>query len=525
MVLVILTFLFFSCGEPEGGGSYNNTGNLPASPFWALNCRNNSFYRVYASLRHSGSHCEIWVEKGNNVSDSMAKDIANEFDLYIYNQMIDTFSIKNENGFVYNYDTNEMVSYDGTNGEVIGHNIMDLGYWMTGKNNKKLIILILDIQDSYTTSNGSYVAGYFLANNFFDNQYSNAQNIIYIDSYPGTPGSPASNTTLAHEMQHLMNFVTSYWFRHENVVYHPMDLWIDEGLSAAAEWVYGNASPEITDEHPADRWKWFNEDTKYFKGVKGLISSRGNNFFVWGNHEKDDPNAILDDYSTVYLFFQWLRLQAEYHGYNYIFRDIMNYGISDTEIINDYKAVTGAASERISGYGFNDWGTLLKTWMAANYINAPGGIYGYMNDPTLKKIKANTVYNGTKNISLVSGEGVYSTINAGVNPSSSKFINYAGLSDTLNESGPFTGGVLLTCNVDTNKVYYSDGTENGTARTGEITGNPSANFVPDQLNRQISGSYGPYSVSAADMLRQNGSNEKFSGPLAVTKLKERMVRE
>jgi hypothetical protein len=53
----------------------------------------------------------------------------------------------------------------------------------------------------------------------------------------------------------------------------------------------------------------------------------GNTFFVWDNYtDPYDPYFfsyfVLDDYSTDYLFFQWLRIQAG--GSTAIYKDIFN---------------------------------------------------------------------------------------------------------------------------------------------------------------------------------------------------------
>jgi hypothetical protein len=183
---------------------------------------------------------------------------------------------------------------------------------------------------------------------------------------------------------------------------------------------------------------------------------------VWDNH-KEDPRSILDEYATVYLFFQWMYLQSRKDPN--LFRNI----IASKQ--SDYQAVTEAVKNIRPEW--NAWGTLLRDWMAANYINSPSGIYGYMNDPKLKEIKVRAIGPnsgvGLKNkdedgpyyLYLFPGEGVYSKIKnnfslPGVSDTpkvSGPNIRYAGLqksgSGSVSSNGPYSGNVLLTYNTNT----------------------------------------------------------------------------
>ena len=488
LVLSILAISLSSCIIVDGNDdSYlydESYGN-----FWAQNFYNNRFYRVDAEPEPfaTGKHCTVWVEKGSGVSESKAKKIADEYDSNIYPKMMDAFC--------------DNFTFEDDEGTIITKNTMELADWMVDGDGK-LCILLLDIKDAYQGSGSTYTAGYFWAGNFFetgDIRHSNQRNMIYIDTYPGIAGEEESYRTIAHELQHLMNFVTSYFARCDDngEYFDPMDTWVDEGLSSAAEWIYAGT-------HPEDDIKWFNSDPSE-------LIRRGNNFFVWGNREKENSGAILDDYVTVYLFFQWLRLQA---GTNEIYKDII------TSPFYDYKAVTRAADFHMNGNGYSDWGTLLKTWLAANYINAPNGQYGYMNDlsePSLKDIKAKTVPSGIKTIRLAPGEGVYSITSNYFMPSSqiNSTIKYAGLNKStpaLSDTKTYNGGALLTYNVNTLK--YDNSPDLSPMDPGETTGIEAsediaaANIFTD-ASRQAFSFKRPFAISAADMLRQNGHEKSF----------------
>ena len=462
----LFAFLFCSCDNLQiefgGGGSGNadNPSNTPPRKFWAQNVATGSFYQLDADLMAESKNCKVWVERGSGVSDATASSMAKAYEEIILPKMLATYGIKiniAEEGRVVN--TMELADY-------------------LGDGDGKLSILLLDIRDTYKPgADDSYVGGYFWGGNFYssgDVKNSNSCDMIYIDTNPGIPGTMGSNTTFAHEMQHMMNFITSVAARS-----HVMDIWIDEGLATTAEWLIAGSHPEV-------RWVWYNQDQS------GLIK-KGNTFFVWDNRKSESQYAVLDDYSTVYLFFQWLRLQA---GKSDIYLDIIS------SVDYDYNAVTSAANKYMGGKGYSDWGTLLKTWLAANYINAPSGPYGYRNDGTLKNIRAKTMTDGVKNVSLSPGEGVYSITNNYVMPSGKQNIRYAALDqkgNTLSDSKTFSGGALLTYNANTSlKGNTESGTTTGVASYDEAG--------IEALSRSVikAGFSKPFAIGAQDALRRNG---------------------
>ncbi|MDR0495380.1 MAG: hypothetical protein LBG95_07120 [Treponema sp.] len=337
---------------------YVPPSDAPVKQFWALD-EYDEPYRITAALFAEGAKCNVWVENGSGVSMAAAQAVANEYDTAIYPKMISTYGVP--------------LTYNGQNYS----NPMDFADWM-GDKDGKLIILILDIP---------YWAGYFFAVDLYPmpGYRSNECDIIYVDS-------DIDYTTIAHEMQHMMNFVTGVALRGINGY---MDTWIDEGLSTAAEWVYQGRHTE---------WYvgWFNENGGVYGD--GLID-KGNNFFVWGNRLTESQDAIYDDYATVYLFFQWLRLQTG--GATAIYKSITSSNRAD------HRAVTAAMNAVFSGQGYDSWPTLLKTWLIANDLNDSTGPYGYGNDSLLRTVR---VYNANANdgarLQLYPGEGVYSNVGA-----------------------------------------------------------------------------------------------------------------
>ena len=460
LLITCILFLLFSCDlfnvKPVPGA---NT----SKQFWAYNYSTKGNYRITAELLAEGIYCDVWVEKNSGVNASTAQEIAYVYDNNIYYKMISVFGFSN---------ANVTIPYNESN---IAYNIntMDLAD-ILGNGDGKLTILLLDIKDGYDfETQRSYIDGYFWAGDLYKISGSNRCDMIYIDTYPGVPGGNTSNMTLAHEMQHLMNFVTGLICRE-----YDMDLWINEGLSAAAEWVYA-------DEHPMDKLSWF-QNNGNGNNIKGLID-KGNNFFVWGNREDESIYANLDDYSTVYLFFQWLRLQTDAK----IYKDI----ISSQH--HDHNAVTSAFYNRVE-VTENNWETLLKTWLTANYINTDNDLFGYKDDPVLHQIRIPAPLTIEKFISLFPGEGVYSQINEGFNmPSQQGNIRYAEISENI----------LLT--------YNKNVLNNKSPEEGLTTGSPIEPNIPFTTNARFSiAPYnGPYRIDAGYFHRQNQTGRNLIMPL------------
>jgi hypothetical protein len=464
-VIFVFSLVLFSCDffdfEEELKGN-----------FWAIDLRNDSHYRVDAELLYTGTYCTVWAEKGSGVTGTDAQQFANEYDNNIYQKMINAFG--------------NPLTYSGLNFS----DPMKFADWL-GDGNGKLCILLLDIKDNYKKDvDESYVAGYFWGGDLLKSEKnSNLRDMMYIDTYPGLSNLEAKKTaykTFAHEMQHLMNFVTSIAKRYTIVgntrYFTPMHIWIDEGLASAAEWVYD-------EQHSTSRINWFK-----IGGASnyGLIN-KGNNFFVWNNRTEENIYANQDDYSTVYLFFQWLRLQDD--GTTNIYKKIIassNYNhLAVVDSINSYSS----------------WDTLLKTWLAANYINASSGQYGYSGDSAFAGMKAPVAPAGTTSLNLFPGEGVYSITSSSTSPPSGQGTNIRNtfLSATgVNDSTSFNGGALLTYNVNTNIE--------GARETGVTTG-----VAANQVMRTVSSSVptpfsGPFVIDARD-LRRIGWQEEFSLPV------------
>jgi len=460
IIACFLAFMVFSCDfEP-----WYETRN-----FWAINFQGGSqtYYQLEAQLMANNDFVEIWVEKGIGVTETQAKAVANEYKNNMYSKMINAFG------------------WDDFGLDTMG--------WADffGNDDGKLTILILDIKDNYSTTN-AYVGGYFLWLDFLgDGQVSghrsNQRDMIYMrGTAPFTVGSQEFYDTLAHEMQHIMNFATTLYLRSDLndqgqiIDWHPMDTWIDEGLSESASYVYSG-------NHNMGRINWYNNGS-------GSLISKGNNFYIWNNRVGSGLHqsqvAVLDDYATVYLFFQWMRS----HWGNPIFSQI---SISED---SNYEAVVEAVKSKNGA--LNTWEKILETWLAANNIQASGSngvnLLGYANDSTLNTLTKHYIHGiGQETYALFPGEGVYSVISETPIFTNNGNILHRFLSSGVAE-GYTTQNVMLTFNknhlltLTTEPGYITD-----IPPTASII--PSASWIDQPFT-------GPYQIGAFDLIRQNGGN-------------------
>ncbi|MDR2784613.1 MAG: hypothetical protein LBB83_01730 [Treponema sp.] len=453
--LISLILLLSSCKlpfvpenqEPSVEESYEGKKQLK---FSALKATNNDPYSVQAVLLAENNDCIVYGDYAAKISLSTAEEIAREYAEHIAPSITGVF------GKYY-------------------------------PSNKKLIILLLDIIDGYDSKRDTtYVAGYFSVKDIFPKSRvsnSNEAPMLYIDINPGKPGDSNFYPTIAHELQHLINFSSRYRSKESELENEPdpntvvasiqQDEWVDEGLSSAAEYIYSNAVGKNKDGngHIRDKVDYYNKAKDYYDKGQSRIAW-GNNFFTWG----ENNNFIYDEYVTVYLFFQWLRIQAN-DGTN-IYRSIV-----ESEY-TDYRAVTAAARNHIprlfEGIDSSDDQTkelelLLETWFAANYVNVPkkemadgSGIFGYNDEITLTPVMLSG-----ESVPLYPGEGVYSKLGGEIflyPPKSPAHIRYAGLNKTENPLIRITpensgrGDALLTFNAnhDTTAIAGKPASEPGT---------------------------------------------------------------
>jgi hypothetical protein len=414
------------------------------------------YYSITAAKLAEGIRCIIFVADDVPIAARTARNIAAEYDAKIYPKITGAFGDYAAKG----YDV------DG---------------------NGKVIILLLDIKDGYSGT-GGYVAGYFDGVHMLNTANSNQADMVFIDVNPQIPGSSGFYVNVAHELQHLINYAM-----HDGT---PQELWLNEGLSSAAEYLYGG--------HQQGRIDYFNVDPE------GTIVY-GNNFFVWNGFWELERGDTLANYATAYLFFQWLRI----HGGTEI------YGVISNAADRDFQAVTRAVKGRISGITETDdptvWSQLLSSWMVANLVNAPTGLYGY-------KGEISTAVRGFENEEIQKyqfspGEGIYSSL-AGKSlveadlTGSGPNIKYLGIGGSTQNpavtgSSPYSGDVLLTYNANPDPLGSED--EQGflmAYSSAELS--PSAFFAPAARSVSRGALPSSYPIGIHDL--RNPDPVKGTGP-------------
>lgn len=283
--------------------------------FWVDDWTTNTRYQMTATLQAIGNYCEIWVEDPSEIDTIKAQQLANEFDNVIY-----------PNVTTYFYTPSD-VNGDG-----------------------KVAILCFDIQDGFSGS-GGYIAGYFYPYDLYAYSNSNQMEIFYIDTYP-TMHYPITDpidvtraySTLAHEFQHMVSY-------NRNVIIEgtgPMDTWIDEGLSMAAEhMIYGVLNGRIS----------------YFNSSSSIAN--GHSLLYW-----DYYGDTLANYSLSYLFFQYLRLQLG-HG-NGVFKEIL------MDPYNDYRAIEDVIHKYLDPT--LNLGRFMTYFRIATLLKRDTGYYGFKGD-------------------------------------------------------------------------------------------------------------------------------------------------
>jgi hypothetical protein len=398
LLLTFLTFFVVSCPpEPESRDPSNHYPDLESYDIYAYDNSepngpgdNRNYYTVKAVQIGGGTYCNIWVDQTIWIPEEDRRNIIDKFDNHIKPRITEVFG-----------------AYD----------------FLFEPDDGKVEIFLLDIKDGYEKNGSrSYVAGYFDARDLLaalpalaaDYPYGNKARILYIDTYPNKPASELTYSTMAHELQHLISFCNSLKHRNSDQTLYEQDIWINEGLSSAAEYIYRG-------EHDRDRIDHFNQDPLN-------TIARGNNFFVWDETRLGKENTVLDDYASVYLFFQWLRLQSG--GGNGIYTAIAQ------SAQWDYHAVTAAAAAHFDGADKNNfahWQTLLETWLRANYVNSSTGREGYRGDGILKP-RVWAIPAGT--YPLYPGEAVYSKYSDKA-PTPSNGIQYETITRAASNNPPY----------------------------------------------------------------------------------------
>ena len=452
--------------------------------FWGFDFGAEKARSVFADRIAENAYVVIYLERGqgHRVSRADAQIMADEFAGPIRNTILRYFS-----------PNSISINLNGTKAEF--RDILHFANHVAGGGAEgRTTILLYDIRSG--DMGGAFVAGFFLAMDMMQRGpipnspfHANGRDMLHINTllFTQQDGLKEANLTVIHELAHLVNFTQSLnmWFANGAGSQTPLrllDTWVDEALAMQAEHMYLGRALE-------GRIAWFVNDWY------GTIS-RGNNFFVWGNHS---GSAILDDYSTAYLFLRWLFLHAEatpgFDIYNFFYRMV-------TSPYENYRVVTNVARDIRPEW--ENWEILLGTWHAANFFPQHPD-FGYRGDLGISLKEGVRAIYGQSSISLYPGEGVFSSIVGSFTPPEyGGHIRYVGLTPTggisIGASSAINGSTLLTFNANT--------IISNRAETGFLT---NVAQIPAPLSAVPLPELGPYAVGAWSLFRGNRGIEVPSG--------------
>lgn len=312
------------------------------STFTVENIQTREDYDITADLKYIGNYCTVWVQQGNaQFEDSMAQLVANEFDNNIYPMMITNF---------------------GEAGDADGDG--------------KVALLFYDIQDGFNGDEvTSYVGGYFSPRELYY-----GLDILHLDTYPTfgyqvTPNIERSYSTIVHELQHLINF-TDWCITDQQ---WELDLWLNEGMSMAAEHMYNPQSESVTD--------------RVSYAINNNEIKNGRSLIDWSAND----STILANYSLSYLFCQYLKTQTQHlnGGGDQIFKAILQSNKSDYRVVEEALQNLGITTT------FSDF---VTNFILASHLNQTDGKLGYVGQFSSLGLPVYSPVDGNYGLNLV-GQG------------------------------------------------------------------------------------------------------------------------
>ncbi|MDR0527280.1 MAG: hypothetical protein LBG79_05650 [Spirochaetaceae bacterium] len=420
--LVFVVLIFGSCHLDEIEFPFDSGIDESFGNFYALKVEGekNVWYRVDAPFVYEGTYCKIYVEKGQERRFlSLSEEFTQAKFLEKVKAIADEYDKKIQPAIVNAFGSIEDVDGDG-----------------------KTLLLMLDIVDGYKLgSPAGYIGGFFQPDQMRSPKsfrYSNGADMLFIDTNPQTPGGIGFYSTIAHELQHLIHYSQTVAKGKQN-----KDTWINEGLSCGAEYIYSGDNNSRIDYYARQQ----NNSTS-------TLSTRQNTFYVW--------DGALIDYSTDYLFFQWLRVHSK--ADKEIYKSVLQ------SLKPNYESVMEAIADSANGFykPLTQWQDVLKHWFASNYFYEEKKIdnIGYKDFGAFIKNKLKTSLYLPNNTTLTmpfesgyemgvkfrNGEGVLCKNLSDTTLTGKPGVSYSILESNavFNDSVPFkAGGILLVFNYET----------------------------------------------------------------------------
>jgi hypothetical protein len=286
------------------------------SSFWAYDFTDNTGNPMYLTpVRQvgEGTHCYIFLENGNTVSQSTVDQVISEFDGAIYPNIVANFGSEPNPGA------------DGLS---------------------KVYIVLLDIRDGYDPDvpGGGYIAGYYFSINEFSNVdtypwHSNQKEAFFMDIKPGNAAGSSFYKSLAHEFQHMV-----HWEQKTNRLGLNDDTWLDEAMSEIAPY-YAGYGPS------------YSRVATFESG-----NNKSDSLTVWGSD--------LKDYAVAYMWAQYIRDRFPPD----VFKNILTSPSTGIESVNGFlnAAYPGATFSSV----FRDWSIAVFSGKDISWANHPEWSYG-----------------------------------------------------------------------------------------------------------------------------------------------------
>jgi hypothetical protein len=273
----------------------SNYSEGDTASFWTLDFDKEEHYQVEAELIEKRANAYIFVDQDVEIEPNLLNDAANLFSDQIFSTTMDKFA---STGYSY-------FDIDG---------------------NQAPIILI-------TPAQGNWL-GYFHSLNYTDEDNSNGQDMLYINSDIFTSNDRSTEEkknlglgTLAHELQHLIYFNQKYldYSQRDQNRDWVTDIWANEGLSMLAMRLNG----------------YYNYNTS--READYLNGTNRESLLFWNGQGKDYGA------SGLFMFKLYQELGPD------IIKEIVSSSADPVEIISDH-----------AGKNFNSY---FLDWILANQIN------------------------------------------------------------------------------------------------------------------------------------------------------------
>lgn len=241
--------------------------NITTHDFWTEGSVKNTTTNTYtqgAVLKEIGAHCYVWYKAKSAISldDDVFTEVKDKFDLLFEKEL-----------YIFGNNTSQ------------NQNLSP--YFININSYPRINIIIYDLKNDYESNPSVVEGGYFWSLDLMTNdsglldstQTSNECECIHIDSGVLKDNKEQAYSTLAHEFQHLLNFVNKVLNSMNSQLYSLSPAaWYNEMMSMVCEDIMQSYLPEVSvADGPQSRLSLFNSTfqygfTNWYSGNDVLVS-------------------------------------------------------------------------------------------------------------------------------------------------------------------------------------------------------------------------------------------------------------